>query len=197
MANDDIPVSFLAIHCNSFYFSEEKRDFETDAFQKSDVKKYHFKSNDNKFLLLNAEDFEFENLTDKKQQNTEHEINVQIYKNNHLDEKKTGRAVMLYVCKGQQKWVACCRGNFEIYAKAMDQELPKNLDKTHDDTLFYMEELSVPDTYLFESKLHQGWFLGFQCDDDNASQHKLALIHNRNEVDNASPILVTECKCKK
>lgn len=185
MANDGIPITFLDIHCNSFYFSEEKDDWEEDAFRKSGLLKYQIKSRDNKYLILNAEgDFQFENFTD-------HHFNIQTYQSTDLGGRK-GRAVMLYVRKGQQKMVACCDGDSKICAKAM--EPPTQLHETNDEALFYMERLSAPHSYQFESTLHPGHFLGFQRDDSNASRHKLVLIHDRDEVDVRGPLHMIEHK---
>lgn len=156
---------------------------ETDAYKQSGTNyTYQIKSRDNKSLILNAEDgdFQFENSTGNH-------FKIQTYRNSDLRQGK-GRAVMLYVDKGQQKMVACCRGDSEIYAKAM--ELPMQLDKTSDEALFIMVQLSAPNSYQFESTLHQGRFLGFQHDDDNASRHKLVLIQGKDEVDKLCPLLM-------
>uniref|UniRef100_A0A3P8S4K8 Interleukin-18 n=1 Tax=Amphiprion percula TaxID=161767 RepID=A0A3P8S4K8_AMPPE len=181
MANNGVPITFLDIHCNSFYFTEEKDDWETDAFRQSGkVSTYRIKSRDNKSLILNAEeDFQFENSTG-------HQFNIQTYNSTDLRKIK-GRAVMLYVYKNQKKMVACCCGNSEIRAKEM-VEIPTDLHKTSDEALFYMVKLSAPSSYQFESTLYPGRFLGFQHDGNNASRHKLVLIQGRNEVDNFCPM---------
>lgn len=150
------------------------------------VFKYQIKSKDNKCLILNAQgDFQFENSTVQQ-------FNVQPYKSNDGtgDEEKRdkGRAVILYVYKDQQKWVACCRGNFEIYAKAM--ELPTDIKGTSHEALFYMKELSTPSSYTFQSTLDKSRFLGFQLDDTNPSRHKLVLIQDKDEVDECGPLQV-------
>ncbi|XP_051814202.1 interleukin-18-like [Acanthochromis polyacanthus] len=154
--------------------------WEEDAFRQSGTWKCKLRSRDSKYLTLNGNGhFQFENFTGEQ-------FTIYTYQSTALDEGTHRGAVMLYVSKGQQKMVACCRNDSEVYAKAM--EPPTDLNETSDEALFYMERLSAHDTYQFQSTLHPGCFLGFQPDDKNASRHKLVLIRGKDNVDCYCPL---------
>ncbi|XP_044059663.1 uncharacterized protein LOC122879529 isoform X2 [Siniperca chuatsi] len=194
MATDGCsPAIFFCTCENAFYFEAAKTDVVEDNFKISDQHcKHLIRSEDNKFLLLNAEgQFQVQNLTTQQQCQADCKFNIQIYKESSQVGRK-GRAVMLYANRDGKKIVACCNEKHEIYPEAMD--LPQYIGETAHKAVFYLMHLAnQTNKFMFESSLYPAKFLGFEPIGDNPSLAKLVLRHKGDEVDESCEVSFSDC----
>lgn len=189
MANNGFsPVKFLSTTETAFYFEVAGKDVEEDAFDAAaqPIRQHLIRSNDNKFLILNAEEqFQAQNLTTAQQCQPDCKFNIKFY-NNSLGKSK-GRAVMLYVNKDGKKMVACCNEKHEIYPEEM-QDLPKQIGESAHKAVFYRKP--TLSKYLLESSVYPTEFLGFEPDGDDHTLSKLVLRHiGEREMDESCEVI--------
>lgn len=181
------PIQFFSTTETAFYFAEES-DVDSDAFERSLLSSQRFiRSIDNKFLILNAEgEMKATNLTEAQLQ-PDHKFNIQVYKDSTLGGNK-GRAVMMYVKKGDKTMVVCCNEKHEICPEQMD--LPCRIDQSRHKAVFYRREVSSS-KYSFESSLYPSEFMAFECDEQNSTLYKLVLRPCKDQVDDWAQVILS------
>lgn len=193
MADTDFsPVKFISTTETAFYFEVAGKDLEEDAFDAAaqPIHQFLIRSNDNKFLILNAEEqFQAQNLTTAQQCQPDCKFNIKVY-NNSLG-INARRAVMLYVNKDGKKMVACCNEKHDIYPEEM-QDLPKRIEESAHKAVFYRR--GTLSKYLLESSVYPTEFLGFEPDEDDHTLSKLVLRHiGEKEKNESCELIFSQC----
>ncbi|KAM9317790.1 interleukin-18-like [Pholidichthys leucotaenia] len=178
-ASDKCHVTFECIEDNFFYFQVTDNELLSDSFRKEGSSTHLLFNKTCGYLILDGESFNAEQLTIKEVSQRDLKFTIQTYKNSSK-ESIEGKSVMLYVTKGGQNMVACCSGDRNVCAEAMD--VPMDVEGTKHKALFYMKAETPSKTYIFESSIHQDHYLA--VDSSGCGPYKLVLRNkSQDQVD--------------
>lgn len=163
-------VTFVSTCDDAFYFQETPEmgeDLAEDGFTKSplDPKIRWVHSKSNLFLLIQNENhkcqFEVKDLDETQRKQPDCQFKIQTYQEMETDGASKGVPIMLYASIGAQKMVVCCDQD-SIFSEEID--LPKKIDESTSDKLFFMEEYEASHMYKFRSSKFRNKYLGFAPD---------------------------------
>ncbi|XP_034095847.1 uncharacterized protein LOC117562137 isoform X3 [Gymnodraco acuticeps] len=187
-------VTFVNTCDDAFYFQETLEmgeDLAEDGFAKSPLEpEIHWVlSKSNQFLLFHESQFEVKNLDKTQLNQPDCQFKIQNYNDMETDGGPKGRPIMLYASIGGDKMVVRCEQD-SISSEQID--LPKKIDESTSDKLFYMEKSQASHMYKFRSSKFPNKYLGFVLD-ANLNLNKLVLKTSK-EPDNKCEWRVCNCK---
>lgn len=191
---DYCDVTFVNTCDDAFYFQETPEmaeDLAEDGFAKSPLEPEirWVLSKSNQFLLFHESQFEVKNLDETELNQPDCQFKIQNYNDMETDGGPKGRPIMLYASIGGDKMVVRCQQD-SISSEKID--LPKKIDESTSDKLFYMEECQASHMYKFRSSKFPNKYLGF-APDANGNLNKLVLKTSE-EPDNKCEWRVCDCK---
>ncbi|KAJ8280596.1 hypothetical protein GJAV_G00056680 [Gymnothorax javanicus] len=168
MACDEQRVKFAAIFENNIYFEVASKDYESDAFSKTNKRfRRMIQNTEKQFLVVNGEHLRFEERNVKQCRQED----CHFYFCSYCDFGSSDRApVMVMVSdKGKDK-IICCYNDGEgkgVHAKLQEQVLPEHIKESHHEALFFLRRVREgTNCFRMSSSLWPEYFLSFKAESD-------------------------------
>nr|AQR55703.1 IL-18 [Miichthys miiuy] len=197
--NSYVTMNFRTVCGKAFVFDEIQtvKNVDADSFEMSTLpaERSWIWSKDNKFVVINFEqkNFEAQTMNAAQLSKPECQFEVKLYKENNLDTFK--RAVIVYhlpASSGAKPMVACCNEDNSIHAEEMD--LPREIMEPAHKAVFLRQEITTS-TYELRSSLYKNKYLGFKESECEDGLYTLVLLEKAEDVvDEACQISISKCK---
>ncbi|KAK7883184.1 hypothetical protein WMY93_029358 [Mugilogobius chulae] len=164
MAKDSAHLTFVGLRNGCFYFDEcEQDEVDADMFELTGTLVKLIRCHNNKFLILNATQFDLKDLNAAQQSCSDYKLCINIYKE-PTAYSTPGRAVILSAHKDNKIYAAVCTGD-KVLAEEVD--IQKKIEENVHKAVFYMIQDERRHCFKLKSSLYPDKYLGFDENDSN------------------------------